>query len=56
MLVAIISTVSSLVATRVVVIKKPSSAKPDSGVATATDILIVCDDTNSRFGVVAIGA
>ena len=54
-LVAIISTVSSLVATRVVVIKEPSSAKPDPGVATATHILIVSNDTNCRFGVVDIG-
>ena len=29
--------------------------KPDSGDATATDILIVSNDTNCRFGVVDIG-
>ena len=55
-LVAIISPVLSFVTTRVGVIRVPCSAKPDSGVATATDILIVSNDTNSRFGVVAVGA
>ena len=33
-----------------------SSAKPDSGVTRATDIFIVSNDTNSRFGVLAVGA
>ena len=56
MLVAIISPVLSFVTTRVGVIIVPSSAKPDSGVTRATDILIVGNDTNSRFGAVAIGA
>ena len=55
-LVAIISPVLSFVATRVGVIRVPCSAKPDSGVTRATDILIVSNDTNSRFGVVAVGA
>ena len=55
-LVAIISTISSFVTTRVGVIEKPSSAKPNSGVAAVTDILIVSNDANSRLRVVAIGA
>ena len=55
-LVAIISPVLSFVTTRVGVIRVPCSAKPDSGVTRATDILIVSNDTNSRFGVVAVGA
>ena len=45
-----------LVATRVGVITVPSSAKPDSGVTGVAIILLVSNDTNSRFGVVAIGA
>ena len=54
-LVTIISTSKSFVTTRVRVIVESSSAKPDSGVAAVTDILIVSNDTNSRFRVVAIG-
>ena len=49
-LVAIICIISSFIATRVGVIIIPSSAKPDSGVAAATVIFIVSNDTNSRFG------
>ena len=55
-LIAIISPVLSFVTTRVGIIIVPSSAKPDSGVTRATDILIVGNDTNSRFRAVAIGA
>ena len=53
-LVVIISTKSSFIATRVGVIIIPSSAKPDSGVAGETVTLIVSNDTNSRFGEAAI--
>ena len=56
MLVAIISPVLSFVTTRVGVIIVPSSAKPDSGVTRATDILIVGNDTNSCFRAGGIGA
>ena len=45
-----------LVATRVGVITVTPSAKPDSGVTGVAIILLVCNDTNSCFGVVAIGA
>ena len=55
MLVAIIWPGSSFVATRVGVITVPSSAEPDSGVAAVTIILLVTNDTNSRFAVCSAG-
>ena len=55
-LVTIISTMSSFVTTRVGIIVLPSSTKTDTGVAVAAVVLVVSKDTNSRFGVVAIGA
>ena len=56
MLVGIISPGYNVVATRVAeVIREPSSAKTDPGVAAGTIIFVVSKDTNSRFGVVAIG-
>ena len=55
-LVAIISPGHGFVTTRVAeVIRVPSSAKTDPGVAADTIIFVVSKDTNSRFGVVAIG-
>ena len=55
-LVAIICAGHDFVTTRVAeVIRVPSSAKTDSGVAAGTIIFVVSKDTNSRFGVVAIG-
>ena len=55
MLVAIIWPGYSFVATRVGVITVPSSAEPDSGVAAVTFILLVTNDTNSRFTVYSAG-
>ena len=49
MLVAIICSMCSFVATRVGVIREPSSAKPDSGVRLQTVIIFVTKDTNPRF-------
>ena len=53
MLVAIISSMLSCVATRIGVIRVPCSAKPDPGVTGETIILVVTTDTNSRFAVAA---
>ena len=50
-LVAIIWINIYCVATRVGSNRMSSSAKPDSGVAGVTCVLIVSNDTNSRFGV-----
>ena len=49
MLFAIISSMSSLVTTRVGVIVLPSSAKTDTGVTVAAVVLVVSKDTNPCF-------
>ena len=49
-LVAIISTTAGCVSTRVGVIRKSSSTKPDSGVTGRAVIVLVSNDTNSCFG------
>ena len=51
-LVSVISSMCSLVSTRVGVVVFSSSTKPDSGVTSCTVVLVVTKDTDSYFALV----
>ena len=52
--ISIIRWTSSLVSTRVIVIKLPSCTKANPGVAGVAFILVVSSDADSRFGVMRL--
>ena len=54
-LVSLIPSMCSLISTRVGIILKPSSTKPNPGVTGATGVLVVRNNANPRFGIGVIG-